>query len=197
MEKLTARKLLLTSLWVLIAAQTYASESLIDEPDGAAYHYVSHHSIEIPVAANEVWPHLADLGSWMYDFELLPLSGEAALEGRVFRLYEGQEFYVQVVKAIPGRLLVMANLPSSMEGEMSTGSGVTTLVENDGVTQVDLTMIRRYTWTRPGENPMKLRRQSEAFNESTQAMWQRFLERLAELSTREASWIRLREEGED
>ena len=167
----------------LVSNFAHASETLIDEPDGISYNFVSHYSVEISAPAKTVWKNLIDLGSWMYDFEMKPVSGLNELEGRVLRLYEGQDFHVQITKAIPDKLLVIANLPTSMEGEqLSSGISVTTLTESAGKTTVELTMSRRYVWNKPGENHLKSRRQSEAFIQNTRATWNRFLGRLAELS---------------
>lgn len=170
-------------LLLLATNQAIASETLIDEPDGKSYNFVSHYSIEIDAPSKRVWKQLVDLGSWMYEFDMEPVSGFDKLEGRVLRLYEGQDFRVQITKAIPGSLLVLANLPTSMEGEqLTSGISVTTLTELEGKTTVGLTMSRRYVWTAQGDNHVKARRQSEAFVENTRAMWNRFLGKLSELS---------------
>ncbi|MEJ2089272.1 MAG: hypothetical protein P8Y69_12545, partial [Gammaproteobacteria bacterium] len=125
------------------------------------------------------WPHLLDLRSWMYEFDLASVSGEAGRPGEVLRLYEGQDFEIQRLQTIPNGLLVIANLPSEYGGETSTGTGVITLHDDGVSTTVDLVMSRRYTWTGEGENPQKATRQSESFLHDTQAMWRdRFLERL-------------------
>lgn len=176
--------------WLLVLAFSLApgislgSEALTDEPKGNAYHFVSHYSIEIDAPASVVWRHLIELGSWMYEFKMQPVTNIGGLEGRVFRLYEGQDFYVQVTKALPGKLLVLANMPSTMEGEeLTSGVSVTTLTENAGKTTVQLTMSRRYVWKEVGDNHLKARRQSDAFNSNTRDMWSRFLQKLSELAT--------------
>lgn len=117
-------------LLLLVSSLAVASESLTDEPGGKSYNFVSHYSIEIDAPAKTVWTHLTNLGSWMVDFDMAPISGFNELEGQVLRLYEGQGFYVQITKAIPGELLVISNLPTSMEGErLTSGISVTTLIE--------------------------------------------------------------------
>ena len=167
----------------LLSGIAVASESLVDEPNSDSYNFVTHYSIEIDAPAASVWKHLIDLGSWMYDFEMKPVSGVDELEGKVLRLYEGQDFQVQITKAIPNKLLVISNLPVSMEGErLSSGISVTTLTETAGKTMVGLTMSRRYTWEGVGENHLKSRRQSKEFVANTRATWTRFLLKLAELS---------------
>lgn len=172
-----------TLLTLLTALPAWASDSIVDEPDGASYHYTSHYSASIAAPADEVWRHLANLGAWMYEFEMAPVEGTAGEEGEVFRLYEGQDFHVQVVKKIPAKLMVIANLPSTFRGEFSTGTGVITLHESGGETTVDLTMIRRYTWQGEGDNPLRSERASIGFSENTRAMWEdRFLGRLRSLA---------------
>ncbi|MFK7915161.1 MAG: SRPBCC domain-containing protein [Pseudomonadales bacterium] len=182
------RTLLAVLSLALLSTLAIASESLIDEPDGKTYNFVSHYSIEIDAPAHQVWKHLINLGSWMIDFEMAPVSGFDTLEGRVLRLYEGQDFHVQITKAIPSKLLVLTNLPMSMEGEqLASGTSVTTLTESAGKTTVGLTMSRRYVWTKPGENHLKARRQSETFIKNTRATWGRFLQKLSDLSSNEFS----------
>ena len=177
------RIVLFAGLLTLISNLAVASESLIDEPDGNSYNFVSHYSIEIDAPATMVWNHLIDLGSWMYDLEMKPISGTKELEGRVLRLYEGQDFYVQITKAIPNKLLVISNLPATMDGErLSSGISVTTLTEIAGKTTVELTMSRRYTWNGSGENHLKSRRQSKEFIANTRSTWSRFLGKLSDLS---------------
>lgn len=178
------KTLMVACLLSLASCTAIASETITDEPGDDSYNFVSYYSVEIKAPAASVWKHLINLGSWMVDFEMKPIQGGNALEGRVLRLYEGQDFYVQITKAIPEKLLVMANLPTLMEGEqLSSGISVMTLTENSGVTTVGLTMSRRYSWSGPGKNHLKSRRQSKAFQEQTRANWNKFLGRLAALSS--------------
>ncbi len=175
-------KILLLTVLLLASSILFASETLTEEPDDNSYNYVSHYSIEINAPVEVVWSNLVNFGSWMYEFEMETISGQGELEGQVLRLYEGQDFFMQVTKAIDNELLVIVNLPSSMEGELSTGIAVTSMREINGNTTVNLTMSRRYTWSGRGENHLKSRRQSKTFNDNTRALWNRFLGRLAELS---------------
>ena len=164
-----------------------ASETLTVEPGDKAYNFVSHYRVVIDAPAKNVWKHLVNLRSWMYEFEMFSVSGEPGKQGEVLRLYAGQNFLVQITEAIPNELLVMVNLPLTFKGEFSTGTGVTTLYEANGQTTVDLTMSRRYTWENDGENPMKKIRESPKFMAETSAMWQdRFLQKLRTLAEAEA-----------
>ncbi len=125
---------------------------------------------------------LVDLGSWMYEFDLTFETGKIGEEGAIQRLYAGQDFFIQTTQIIPNTLLVFANLPSSFNGEDSTGVAVISLVESEESTTVNLTMSRRYSWDGTEPNPSRLMRESPEFQERTRAMWQdRFLGRLKSL----------------
>ena len=104
----------------------------------------------------------------------------------MLRLYEGLDFLVQITQAVPGELLVLANLPSTFKGEHSTGVVVITLNESAGKTLVDLSMSRRYQWLEQGENELEAMRRSDEFQQQTAGNWNRFLQELkvlAEAST--------------
>ena len=180
------------SLFASCLAQTgFTAEQLTDEPDPRAYNYSSHHTITIAASAHQIWPQLTDLGAWMYDFEMSHVAGKPGEIGEVLRLYSGQDFLVQIIELVPNELMIMANLPSSFRGETSTGLGVINLRELEGntepTTEVRLNMIRRYVWTQSGPNPQKVTRQSEEFQNNTQALWARFLNRLKELAEKPMS----------
>lgn len=177
-----AGKILLVAAAIAPLQQATASETVTAEPDGTSYHFVSHYTIDVAASASEVWDQLVDLGSWMYEFDLMPESGQPGKEGEVRRLYAGQDFFVEITKTIPRELLVFANLPSSFNGENSTGVAVIMLSESDGTTTVKLTMSRRYSWDSEEPNPQRSMRESPEFQERTRAMWnERFLPRLKAL----------------
>lgn len=90
---------------------------------------------------------------------------------------------MQITKAVPGKVLVIANLPSSFSGESSTGIAVVTLNGDGNSTVVDLTMSRRYEWHGDEQNPSRGRRESSEFNSATDDTWERFLDRLREQAT--------------
>ncbi len=158
----------------------------VDEPGGQSYHFATHYDIEIAAPQSTVWRWLSDLPAWMYDFELAHVGGEVGQAGEVRRLYKGQDFKVMITHSEPGRVLVMANLPSVFKGEAGTGIGVMTLHQTaPGQTKVSLTMNRRYTWEGTGDNKdnaQRLVRDSTDFRKRTDAMWMRFLERLKSLA---------------
>lgn len=171
------------ALAITPARAATASETVTAEPDGSSYYFVSHYSIAVAATAGEVWPHLVDVGSWMYELDLSLVSGSPGQAGEVRRLYAGQDFFTEVTKAIPGELLVLANLPSSFNGETSTGVVVISLNECNGTTTIELTMSRRYSWESEEPNPHRSMRESPEFRERTRAMWtERFLPKLRSLA---------------
>ena len=124
---------------IAFASVAMASETVTPEPDESSYYFVSHYSVDVNAPASAVWKQLIDVGSWMYEFELSLDSGTPGQEGEVRRLYPGQGFFIEITKVIPNELLVFANLPSSSNGEYSTGVAVITLSESGGITTVRLT----------------------------------------------------------
>ena len=165
-----------------VAAAAMASETVTPEPDGSTYHFVAHYAVDVEAPATAVWDQLVDIGSWMHEFELTHESGAPGQEGEVRRLYSGQDFFIEITKIIPHELLVFANLPTTFNGEHSTGVAVITLTETVGTTTVKLTMSRGYSWDGTEPNPQKATRESPEFHERTRAQWQdRFLGRLRAL----------------
>ena len=155
-------------------------------PDQDSGHYVSHYSIAIDAPIEVVWENLIDVGSWMYEFELSLVSGMPGEEGEVRRLYDGQDFLIEITKVIPNEVLVFANLPLSFNGEHSTGVAVITLDKVNDRTKVRLTMSRRYSSESGATNTQKSMRESAEFSERSKAMWQdRFLGKLKSLAETE------------
>ena len=170
---------LLAAYWALPA---FAGGTITPEPGDDSYRFDAHYRITIDAPVEVVWPQLMDLGSWMVDFAMSHVSGEAGKTGEVLRLYPEQDFLVQITSIVPNESLVVANLPVRFKGEFSTGTTVITLYGSEGRTTVDLTMSRRYTWEQEGENPFRALRSSPEFTENSSAMWNRFLEQLRTLS---------------
>jgi hypothetical protein len=169
---------------LLATSSSYAdSESLTPEPSPETYNFVTHYRVQVDATKEQIWRHLVNLKSWMYEFELSTISGAPGTEGQILRLYEGQEFKIQVAKVIPREMIVIVNLPMTFKEEYVTGIGVVTLHQTERGTEVSLTMSRRYTWAGEGENPLRATRSSEQFQDETRSMWQdRFLGRLKELA---------------
>ena len=169
----------------LLVQDAFAESSIIESSVSNTYIYTDHYEVLINRPAEEVWPHLLDLGSWMYDFEMALEDGEPQAEGALYRLYSGEDFFYLIVKIIPGRMIVGVNLPSNMEGEESVGIAMFTLAEVGGKTLVTNFMSRQYDWPVEEPSPIKQRRESEDFKAFNSDMWGRFLGRLKEVTERE------------
>ena len=118
----------------------------------------------------------------MYEFELATIAGEMGQPGQILNLYEGQPFQLQVIAAEPHKMLTIANLPLTFQGEYGTGVGIFTLHAIETGTEVAITAARRYTWPDETSNPLQERRASAAFQAQTRVMWQdKFLARLKAL----------------
>lgn len=173
---------LLLVVSVFIGRAASADPAIVESALGDSYHFVDTYEILIDETPDKVWPHLVDVASWMYEFSMIHESGPKAAEGAVFRLYEGQDYFMQLAKLVPGRLLVAVNLPSSVGGEELVGIAMLTLTEIEGKTLVSNFMARQSVWTRDAPNTLRMRRESAEFQESTQERWNRFLARLRELA---------------
>lgn len=166
----------------LLALQPAAQAAdIMDSELADSYHFVDRYQVVIDRPADEVWPQLLDFGSWMFDFDMEHVSGPYRGEGEVFRIYGGQDFFLEVVKLIPGRLIVVVNQPSSMQGEQSVGIAMLTLAETGGATLVSNFVSRQYDWTQDGPNPLRATRASDSFQATTRNQWQQHLLRLREL----------------
>ena len=172
-----------TIVLVILASSHSVAEDFISQESAAnTYNYVSNYEIAINSPPGLVWKNLENLKSWMHAFELSHHSGKKGDVGEILRLYPNQQFYIQVTGKVENKLLTIANLPSSFNGEESTGVGVISLMPRGSETLVQLVMSRRYEWIGQGENTMKVKRESKEFQGSTRQMWGNFLNRLKELS---------------
>ena len=159
------------------------SASLTPEPSSETYNFVAHYRVQIDASREAVWPYLIDFKSWMYEFELSTIAGTPGSEGQVVRLYEGQDFKIQVTRVIHDEMVAIVNLPITFDGELGTGTAVMTLHDSAGGCEMALTMSRRYSWQGEGENPLRATRETAEFHARTDAMWQdRFLTRLKALA---------------
>jgi len=174
--------LYVTVLSILACCQATAEDFLSQEPDENAYNFVSSYEVVINSTPDVVWKNLENLDSWMYKFELSHHSGSKGKVGEVLRLYPNQEFYIQVTGKVKNKLLTIANLPSTFNGEASNGVGVLNVVSDGSKTIVQLIMSRRYEWSGADKNPMRAKRESKEFQNSTAEMWSGFLNKLKELS---------------
>lgn len=153
-----------------------ADEVIVDGIDDKSYSIVSHYDIQINAPAAKVWPHLNNLKSWMTDFDLSTVSGEPGEIGEVLRLYPQQNFLIQRLFAVPENILVFSNLPVTFNNETGHGQTIISVNENNGITLVNLTMARYFTWHGKGSNPLKQTRLTQQFQENAKNQWEkRFL----------------------
>ena len=176
------RFLLIAASASILGRATHADTMIIDSRLADAYDFVDTYEILIDAAPDDVWPHLVDVASWMYEFSMIHESGPQQAEGEVFRLYEGQDYFLELVKLVPGKLMVGVNLPSLAAGEQLTGIGMFTLTEVDGKTLVSNFMARHSAWIETAPNTLRDTRESADFQQRTRDRWNRFLSRLRELS---------------
>lgn len=167
---------------VLAAWGAFAETVIIDSDLADSYHFVDTYEILIDRPPEVVWPYLLDVASWMYELSMIHESGPHSGENEVYRLYEGQDYFMEITKLIPGKLMVAVNLPSTTQAEESVGVGMFTLTEIDGKTLVSNVMSRHFAWKQESPNPLRAQRESEEFQKSTQATWGKFLGRLRELA---------------
>lgn len=178
-----SRELLSMAAFALAMGRAgYADTTIIDSKLADAYHFVDTYEILIDAAPEDVWPHLVNVSSWMYEFSMIHEAGPRQAEGEVLRLYEGQDYFLQLVKLVPGKLMVGVNLPSLEEGEELTGIGMFTLTEIDGKTLVSNVMARHSTWIEAQPTALRDTRRSAEFQQSTRDRWNRFLIRLRQLA---------------
>jgi len=81
-QEVTPMKLLTTSMLVLtclFGTTVRAFETVVDEPSAHDYHFVSHYRVQIDAEVKDVWQHITNLKSWMYEFELTQLTGSPAV----------------------------------------------------------------------------------------------------------------------
>lgn len=166
---------------LLVVPTTHAAPVIIDSRLADSYHFVDTYEIVIDRSPADVWPFLVDQTLWL-NSEMMHESGPRNAEGEVLRLYPGQEFFIEIVDMIAERMLVVANLPSNIDGEESVGIAMMTLTDVAGSTLVSVFMARHYYWTGDGANPVRARRESAEFRAFNRATWDdQLLPRLRDL----------------
>jgi hypothetical protein len=175
---------LVVVLLVLTTCQIAYSETSSFSTDLTnSYYYTDHHEIVINRKAEEVWPHLVNLGSWMYIFAMEHYSGIEGQEGEVLRLYKNQDYFFEITKLVENELLVGINLPiTTPSGELSAGLAMMTLTGTDGSTVVSVLMSRKYSWLDDGLNNDRTKRETPEFAVNRKNTFGKFLARLKSLS---------------
>lgn len=174
----TCKNSVLAFAVLTLARPLEAEELLIESAFSDSYHYIDHYEISINASAEEVWPILIDMRSWMDELAMRHESGAPQTEGQVFELYGDPNYRLEIIRLVPESMLAAANLPSSVDGEDSVGIAMLTLSESNGVTVVTSSMIRQYEWTGEGDDAQKARRSSDEYRELNETLWGNMLSRL-------------------
>lgn len=157
-----------------------AQVSPLDSDVGESYYYTDHYEVVIDRPVSSVWPLIIDMGSWMAGLNEANDSKPVGVEGEIFRLYGN--FYMEVVKVIPEKMLLLVNLPNTQEGEDTQGTAMITAQEVDGKTLVSLFMNRIYLWSRSETNVLREKRESSDFAVNRKVMFKANFARLKELA---------------
>ncbi|WP_299944215.1 hypothetical protein [uncultured Microbulbifer sp.] len=165
----------------VLASHVFAQVSNIESNFGDSYYYVDHFEIIIDKPANEVWPHVLEMGKWMPWMNQGNSKDSQISENDRVHLYG--EFYIEVVKIIPQKMILLANLPAVEEGEESQGVAMVSISESNGVTQVSMFMSRIYNWFEPEINYKRATRESVEFSNQRKSTFRdNFLGKLKQLS---------------
>ena len=113
---------------------------------------------------------------------MIHVSGPRHREGEVYRLYRGQNFFMQITKIIPNKLIVGVNLPTTQRGEKAlAGTVMITLTGKGGKTVVSIFMVRQYSWFGEAPDPLRNVRESKRFAQSRRTSLTKALDRLRKL----------------
>jgi hypothetical protein len=178
------------------------AQMIAERGDSTARHagYVSVAEIAIAAPAKAIWPHVLDIGSWVYDFHFEHISGQRGGEGEVKYLWavaaEGvnaiaekdrtleNAIVLKTLSIIPQRLWYGIN-PPRLEGE-SLGTGVNMVMLSEQGNQTRVTAIR----SKESLCPNKAARDTTQdkmikYQPIAQSRWtDKYLPRLKELSER-------------
>lgn len=165
----------------LISLSSIAQINDLQESLGDSYYYVDHFETIIDKPAEEVWPHVIEMGKWMPWMASKNSGATKISEGERVHLYG--DFYIEVVKIIPQKMIVLANLPNVDQGEQSQGIAMVSITESNGKTLVSIFMSRIYNWFDSKENSQRKTRESKEFaNKRKETFKDNFLARLKQLS---------------
>jgi len=145
--------------WVYLTSVSVMAEISNLEADlGDSYYYVDHFETVIDKPAQEVWPHVIKMGEW------LPWMAEIRSVSEGDRVHLYGNFYIEVVKVIPQKMVMLANLPNTDQGEESQGVVMVSISKANGKTVVSIFMSRIHNWFSTKENPQRIIRSSEEFS---------------------------------
>lgn len=163
------------------ALSAVAQVSVLDTDVGDAYYYVDHFEIIIDKPISDVWPHVVAMGTWMPWMATEDSPEGTIQEGKKVNLYGGS--YIEVVKIIPEKMVLLANLPSVENGEQSQGIAMVSVAEVNGKTLVSIFMSRIYSQLEASNNTQRLTRESAEFAKQRKEVFQNnFLKKLKYLA---------------
>jgi hypothetical protein len=136
----------------------------------SSYYYIDHYEVVIEDELSAVWPVLVDLGKWMPGLAEANDPMPPVTQGAVLHLYD--DFYLEVAKVIPEKMILLVNLPNSQEGEDTQGIAMISAHGFGEETLVSLFMSRIYFWLAVDENPLRATRESADFIESRRAAYE-------------------------
>lgn len=172
---------IVASWFCICAISAVAQVSELDTSLGDSYYYVDHFEVTIDRPVSEVWPHVVTMGRWMPWMAAKDSPSGTISEGKKVHLYG--DAYIEVVKIIPRKMVLLANLPNIENGESSQGVAMISVVENQGKTIVSIFMSRIYSWFDSAPNTQRSTRESETFVKQRREMFQeKFLEKLKHLA---------------
>ncbi|MBB3059571.1 SRPBCC family protein [Microbulbifer rhizosphaerae] len=177
------KKILLKITILLGLCVSFSSVAQINNLEtnlGGSYYYVDHFETVIDKPVDEVWPHVVEMSKWM-PWMAADSESNKISEGDRIHLYGG--FYIEVVKIIPKKMIVLANLPNVDRGEQSQGIAMVSVAEANGKTLVSIFMSRIYNWFDSKENPQRATRESSEFSDQRKATFKdNFLVKLKQLA---------------
>ena len=148
---------------------------------GKSYYYTDHFEITIDKPTDRVWPQLLHMGQWMPWMATEGTDSKPVSEGDRVNLYG--DVQIEVVKIVPQKMILLANLPHTDRGEQSQGIAMISISESNGKTLVSLFMNRVYYWFDAAENPQRATRASADFANQRRATFRgKFLAKLKQLA---------------
>lgn len=158
-----------------------AQVSVLDADHGDAYYYTDHFEIIIDKPASDVWPHVVAMGTWMPWMATEDSPEGTIQEGKKVNLYG--DSYIEVVKIIPQKMVLLTNLPSIENGEQSQGIAMVSVAEADGKTLVSIFMSRIYSQMEASNNTQRITRESAEFAKQRKEVFKNnFLKKLKHLA---------------
>ncbi len=145
-----------------VTSLALAQHTIIDSELAQSYFFLDHYEIIVEKTPDDVWPHVLDLPAWT---GLIHETGPEQAVGEVLRLYEGEDFFLEISNLIPDRLLVGTLQPFEIDGERSLGQVMVVLTDLGDRTLVTTFWSRHFAWPGQSPHPLRARRESSDYLE--------------------------------